>query len=101
MYGDSNTPRRNRESVHASGRFTVNAWYTFDVPSCRTELFVATDISHDAFRRKRCGSACHTLYGSGAPSEPAVVSATRTLVFADRAVRMPCGSPEPLPRVSL
>ena len=40
----------------------------------RIALFVATDISHEALRRKRWGSACHTLYGSGAPTVPASLS---------------------------
>src|SRR6266498_2645819 len=101
MYGDSYTGRFRSFSTSWSDSPTVYAWYTFAAPSCAIALLTPTFISHDARRRNRCGNAFHTLYGSGPPIVPAVVTVTRTLVFADNAVRMPFGSPEPEPRVNL
>ena len=71
-------------------------------PICRIALFTPTDISQDAFRRYFCGSAFHTLYGSGAviaPAPPATF--TRSPDTAEIAVRIPFGSAEPDPRVNL
>src|SRR6266498_789803 len=101
MYGDSYTGRFRSFSTSWSDRPTVYAWYTFAAPNCAIALFTPTFISHAAPRRNRCGNAFHARYGSGEPSVPEVVTRTRTLVFADSAVRIPRGSPEPEPRVNL
>ena len=69
-------------------------------PICRIALFTPIDISHDAFRRYFCGSAFHTLYGSGAPMLPPVVTFTRSPDTALIAVRMPFGSFVPDPMVN-
>src|SRR5262245_40380360 len=67
-YGDSYACLPKNVSAHWVGMFTVNAWNTFAVPTCRSLLLTSTDISHDALLRNRWPRDCHTLYGSLAPN---------------------------------